>query len=130
MNASQLETLHAGRYLSLVRRGHWEFATRHGATGVVGLIAVTNEAKMLLVEQLRPPLGKRVLELPAGLSGDIPGEEAESLVRAAARVAGRDGLRSSRGPVAHGRAEFRRIDRRDDLIFSDDRPHKNGRRGR
>ncbi|MBM3970428.1 MAG: NUDIX hydrolase [Planctomycetes bacterium] len=85
MNASQLETLHAGRYLSLVRRGHWEFATRHGATGVVGLIAVTNEAKMLLVEQLRPPLGKRVLELPAGLSGDIPGEEAESLVRAARR---------------------------------------------
>ncbi len=85
MSASQLETLHAGRYLSLVRRGRWEFATRHGATGVVGLIAVTDDAKMLLVEQLRPPLGKRVLELPAGLSGDIAGEEAESLVTAAQR---------------------------------------------
>lgn len=85
MSVSQLETLHAGRYLSLVRRGRWEFATRHGATGVVGLIAVTDDAKMLLVEQLRPPLGKRVLELPAGLSGDIAGEEAESLVTAAQR---------------------------------------------
>lgn len=85
MSASHLETLHAGRHLSLVRRGHWEFATRHGATGVVGLIAVTDDAKMLLVEQLRPPLGKRVLELPAGLSGDIAGEESESLATAAQR---------------------------------------------
>ncbi len=85
MSRSHLETLHAGRHLSLVRRGHWEFATRHGATGVVGLIAVTDDAKMLLVEQLRPPLGKRVIELPAGLSGDIAGEEAESLATAAQR---------------------------------------------
>lgn len=85
MTTSHLETLHAGRHLSLVRRGHWEFATRHGATGVVGLIAVTDDAKMLLVEQTRPPLGKRVIELPAGLSGDIVGEESESLLTAARR---------------------------------------------
>lgn len=85
MSPSHLETLHAGRHLSLVRLGHWEFATRHGATGVVALIAVTRDAKMLLVEQLRPPLGKRVIELPAGLSGDIAGEEAESLATAAQR---------------------------------------------
>lgn len=85
MSPSHLETLHTGRHLSLVRRGHWEFATRHGATGVVGLIAVTDDAKMLLVEQLRPPLGKQVIELPAGLSGDIAGEEAESLATAAQR---------------------------------------------
>ena len=83
--STDLETLHAGRHLSLVRRGHWEFATRHGATGVVGLVAVTDDAKMVLVEQTRPPLGKRVIELPAGLSGDIAGEESESLITAAKR---------------------------------------------
>ena len=83
--STNLETLHTGRHLSLVRRGHWEFATRHGATGVVGLVAVTEDAKMVLVEQARPPLGKQVIELPAGLSGDIVGEESESLITAARR---------------------------------------------
>jgi ADP-ribose pyrophosphatase len=83
--ALNVETLHAGRYLSLVRRGHWEFATRHGATGVVGLVAVTSDSKMVLVEQVRPPLDKRVIELPAGLAGDISGEESESLATAARR---------------------------------------------
>lgn len=83
--SASLETLHTGRHLSLVRRGHWEFTTRHGATGVVGLVAVTDDAKMVLVEQARPPLGKQVIELPAGLSGDIVGEESESLAMAARR---------------------------------------------
>lgn len=80
-----IETLYAGRQLSLARRGHWEFATRHNASGVVALVAVTDEANLLLVEQARPPLGKRVIELPAGLAGDIIGEESESLATAAQR---------------------------------------------
>lgn len=80
-----LETLHRGRHLSLVRRGHWEFATRHGATGVVALVAVTDDAKLLLVEQARPPIGKRAIELPAGLAGDIAGAESELLETAARR---------------------------------------------
>jgi ADP-ribose pyrophosphatase len=83
--STNLETLHTGRHLSLVRRGHWEFATRHGATGVVGIVAVTDDAKMVLVEQARLPLGKQVIELPAGLAGDIVGEESESLITAAKR---------------------------------------------
>ena len=94
---SNLETLHAGRHLSLVRRGHWEFATRHNATGVVALVAVTDEGKVLLVEQSRPPLGKRVIELPAGLAGDIVGEESESLATAARRE-----LLEETGYEAHG----------------------------
>ena len=85
MSAVCLETLHAGRFLSLVRRGHWEFATRNGANGVVALVAVTDDAKLVLVDQIRPPLGKRVIELPAGLSGDISGAESESLTTAARR---------------------------------------------
>lgn len=79
------EILYQGRFLSLVRRDGWEFATRRGATSVVGLVAVTDDRRMLLVEQFRPPLRKRVIELPAGLVGDRPGEESESQELAARR---------------------------------------------
>ena len=85
LTAVTVETLHSGRFLTLVKRGHWEFVTRKRATGVVAIVAVTDDNKILLVEQFRPPLGKRVIELPAGLSGDIAGEESESLATAARR---------------------------------------------
>jgi ADP-ribose pyrophosphatase len=39
----------------------------------------------LLVEQYRVPLGCRVIELPAGLSGDNPGAEGEATIDAARR---------------------------------------------
>ncbi len=74
--STALETLYSGRFLNLVRRGKWEFVERHSATGVVGIVAVTDEGRLLLVEQFRPPLQKQVIELPAGLAGDIAGEEA------------------------------------------------------
>lgn len=40
---------------------------------------------MILVEQRRPAVGCRVVELPAGLAGDVPGAEKESLYEAAYR---------------------------------------------
>jgi ADP-ribose pyrophosphatase len=40
---------------------------------------------LLLVEQYRPPVGCRVIELPAGLAGDIAGQEHEDLSVAAIR---------------------------------------------
>ncbi|RME63700.1 MAG: NUDIX hydrolase [Alphaproteobacteria bacterium] len=68
--------LGAGRYLSLVRRGRWEFVHRHGATDAVCIVAVTDAGEILLVEQYRPPLGRACIELPAGLVGDTePGED-------------------------------------------------------
>ncbi|HEX2474924.1 MAG TPA: NUDIX hydrolase, partial [Lacipirellulaceae bacterium] len=36
-------------------------------------------------EQHRPPVGRRVVELPAGLAGDIAGAEDEALLEAAKR---------------------------------------------
>jgi len=59
-----------GKFLRFVRRGKWEYVTRKGASGVVTIIAVTRENKLLLVEQFRPPVDARVIELPAGLAGD------------------------------------------------------------
>jgi ADP-ribose pyrophosphatase len=79
------EIIWKGRFLQIAKRGRWEFVQRVGSSGVVGIIAVTADQRLLLVEQERLPVGTRVIELPAGLAGDIAGETDETLERAARR---------------------------------------------
>lgn len=79
------EILYQGRFLRLVRQGSWEYAERVGISGIVGLIPVTPQGELVLVEQFRVPSGGSVVELPAGLAGDIAGQEHEALELAAAR---------------------------------------------
>jgi ADP-ribose pyrophosphatase len=74
-----------GIHVRLMKRGLWEYVTRKRVSGIVGIVAVTDEGKMLLVEQPRMPMGKNVIELPAGLAGDVPGHESEPLTEAARR---------------------------------------------
>lgn len=82
---SDVEVLAEGRHLRLVRRRGWEYAERRGVSGIVILVAVTPNDELLLVEQHREAVGASVIELPAGLAGDEPGHEHESLDDAAAR---------------------------------------------
>lgn len=82
---SDVEVLAEGRFLRLVRRNGWEYAERRGIHGIVVLVAVTPNDELLLVEQHREAVGASVIELPAGLAGDEPGHESESLEEAAAR---------------------------------------------
>ena len=49
------------------------------------LAALTDDGRLLLVEQYRIPVGRRVIEPPAGLVGDVVGEEEEALETAARR---------------------------------------------
>ncbi|HEV8239354.1 MAG TPA: NUDIX hydrolase [Thermoanaerobaculia bacterium] len=79
------EVLAEGRFLRLVRRRGWEYAERRHVTGIVILVAVTPDDELLLVEQHREAVGSTVIELPAGLAGDEPGHESESLEQAATR---------------------------------------------
>jgi ADP-ribose pyrophosphatase len=74
-----------GRHLSIADRGSWEFAKRNIDKPAVGIVAITDDRKIVLVEQYRPPLNCNVIELPAGLSGDVMGAEQESLLSAAQR---------------------------------------------
>lgn len=74
----------AGRYLSLLERDGWEFASRSNASGVVVIVAVTDDGELVLVEQYRKPVGAAVIELPAGLVGDLADPD-ESLLDAARR---------------------------------------------
>jgi len=85
MNATPKITLHTGRYLALVREGHWEYADRTNATGAAIIVAVTAERKLLLVEQYRIPVHARTIELPAGIIGDEPGGSDEVHAEAARR---------------------------------------------
>jgi len=82
---SYFTTLHKGKHLNLVRRGNWEFAQRSNISGIVGIVAVTDDGKLILVEQYRPPVDKRVIELPAGIAGDLEEAKGESLADAARR---------------------------------------------
>lgn len=75
---ANIESLHEGRFLRLVRRGTWEFCQRTGISGVVGIVAVSPEGKLILTQQYRPPVDAQVIELPAGLAGDIAGAEDEA----------------------------------------------------
>jgi ADP-ribose pyrophosphatase len=68
-----------GRFIRLLQDGRWEYVSRINSTGITGIIAVTDDDCILLNEQYRPPVQRHVIELPAGLAGDIPGEEHESL---------------------------------------------------
>ena len=78
-------TLYDGKFIRLVQQGTWEFARRQNTSGIVGIVAVTDDGKLLLVEQFRPPVGCAVIELPAGLAGDVAGQETEELASAARR---------------------------------------------
>lgn len=64
-----VETMWAGKYLVAKRRGRWEYVSRAREMQAVVILAV-EDGHVLLVEQYRVPLGRRCLELPAGLVGD------------------------------------------------------------
>jgi ADP-ribose pyrophosphatase len=74
-----------GGHLRVVDRGGWEFAQRRRLSGIVVIFAVTDDDRLLLVEQYRPPLQAQAIEPPAGLAGDEPGQEGEGLLAAARR---------------------------------------------
>ena len=69
----------------MVTAGHWEYVTRITANSAVGIVAIAPSGGVVLVEQHRPPVGRSVIELPAGLVGDLPGEEDEGILKAAQR---------------------------------------------
>jgi ADP-ribose pyrophosphatase len=85
MNQASQKVLHTGKFLTLIKKGHWEYVDRVHGTGVAVVIGVTTEQKVLLVEQYRIPVHARTIELPAGIIGDEPGDTLESSIAAARR---------------------------------------------
>lgn len=82
---SPRETLFKTQWLGVHRIGHWDFVERPNADACVGILPVTDYGEIVLVEQFRIPIQKRVIEIPAGLVGDDEAHPGESLADTARR---------------------------------------------
>lgn len=98
-----------GKYIRLVRRGSWEYAQRNNCCGIVIILAMTDDRKVILTEQYRVPVEKNVIEFPAGLVNDINPAKNESILTAAKRELEEEtGYRAGKmvkvavGPVSSG----------------------------
>ncbi len=80
----EIKNHYSGRYLGLRERHNWEFVTRTNASSVAILVPVTDNNEIVLVEQFRVPVDCRVIELAAGLVGDL-NDPQEAVMSAAHR---------------------------------------------
>jgi len=100
--------LAVGRFLRLRVDHGWEWCERVNASGVVVIVAETARGDVLLVEQMRRPIGARVIELPAGLAGDHDDADEAMATAAARELEEETGYRAGRmellcsGPVSAG----------------------------
>ncbi len=79
------KTLHRGKYLTFINENGWEYVKRHRCAGIVIIVAMTNDGKVVLVEQRRTAVGKDVIEFPAGMVDDGAGKSNESFAAAGKR---------------------------------------------
>ena len=63
-------TAWAGKWISVKTQGRWEYVSRTRGIRAVVIVAIDEDDHVLLIDQYRVPLGRRCLELPAGLVGD------------------------------------------------------------
>ena len=64
-----------GEHLLVLERDGWQFAERKKGKSAVVILAVTDDDRVILVEQFRRPLNARVIDFPAGLVGDEDGAD-------------------------------------------------------
>lgn len=63
------ELMCEGRFVRLLKRGKWEYASRANDIKAVVILA-EYDGRVILIDQPRVALGGRCVELPAGLVGD------------------------------------------------------------
>ena len=78
------EIVWQGKFITTKTRGRWEYVARAQGIRAAAIIAI-DDGHVLLVEQYRIPLGKRSLEIPAGLIGDDEDKAGEAAETAALR---------------------------------------------
>jgi ADP-ribose pyrophosphatase len=79
------EVMWQGRFITARRKGRWEYVSRARGIRAAVILAIDEDDHVLLVDQYRVPLGRRCIELPAGLIGDSEDVQGESAEAAAAR---------------------------------------------
>jgi ADP-ribose pyrophosphatase len=81
----EIETLFETRWIRMHRIGHWDYVVRPQSPTCVGVLAVTPERELVLVEQFRIPIQRSVIEIPAGIVGDEASHAGASLADIAAQ---------------------------------------------
>lgn len=92
------EIMWEGRFITARRRGRWEYVSRSRGIGAAVILAIDegmDGPHVLLVDQYRVPLGRRCIELPAGLVGDHAAGEDPALA-ASRELEEETGYRSAR----------------------------------
>lgn len=74
-----------GQFIVAKTRGKWEYVSRARGIRAAVILAVDDTDHVILVEQFRVPLGRRTIELPAGLIGDDATNAEENPAAAALR---------------------------------------------
>ena len=80
-----IKTLFETRWLGVYRIGHWDFVRRPNADSSVGILALTPDDEVVLIEQFRIPVQRPVIEIPAGLVGDEEEFKDEEIAETARR---------------------------------------------
>ncbi len=80
-----MDILCQGKYLQLIREDNWEYVKRVNCSGIVVIVPMTKDKKVVFVEQFRRPLQAQVIEWPAGLVGDHASHASENIETAAQR---------------------------------------------
>jgi ADP-ribose pyrophosphatase len=95
------EVMWRGRYIVARKRGTWEYVARSRGIRAAVILAIDTgedgQDHVILVEQFRVPLGRKCIELPAGLIGDsdtLTGEDPE--IAAARELEEETGYRAGR----------------------------------
>lgn len=70
-----MKQIFEGRRVLVLERNGWEFVERKKGKEAVAVIAETGDGRVILTEQHREPVGKRVIDFPAGLVGDEEGHD-------------------------------------------------------
>ena len=109
MSVRRFMILCKGKYLDLIREDNWEYVRRNNCSGIVVIVALTDEQKVILVEQFRRPVAAQVIEWPAGLVNDKNTHQNEGMEIAARRelleetgYEAKRFLRLVEGPVSSG----------------------------
>jgi len=79
------EIVWQGKFVTARKKGRWEYVSRARGISAAVILAIDEDDHVILVEQHRVPLGKRCIELPAGLIGDDDGARDEDAATGAAR---------------------------------------------
>ncbi len=89
MSSEAPEIMWAGQYITAKREGRWEYVSRSRGIRAAVILAIHDDPAsgpcLILVDQYRVPLGRRCLELPAGLVGDHDDVVGETSATAAIR---------------------------------------------